>query len=249
MPKTRRLDQLIVDRGLVDSREQGRRLIMAGKVRVPNRPGIKPGDQVALDAEVEVLQPPKYVGRGGLKLEGALEAFAIEVAGWTCLDAGASTGGFTDCLLQRGAAKIFAIDVGHDQLAWKIRSDPRVEVWEGFNLRYLQPAALGATRIDLCVIDVSFISLTLLLQPLAGVLKAGGMVVALIKPQFELDPEAVGKGGIVRDPALRLQAVEKIKTFVARPDSTLVWQDCVPSPITGTNGNQEYLAWMTHPSA
>lgn len=248
MPKTRRLDQLLLDRGLVDSREKARRLIMAGQVRVPDRPTIKPGDKVPLETAIEVLTPPKYVGRGGLKLEGALEQFGITVEGWTCLDVGASTGGFTDCLLQRGATRVFALDVGHDQLAWKIRNDPRVVVIEGFNARQLVPATLGETPIDLAVADVSFISLTLLLQPMASVLKAGGTVVVLIKPQFELGPQEVGKGGIVRETALHQKAIQKIEQMVSEMLPELEWRGCIPSPITGTNGNQEFLAWMTHRS-
>ncbi len=206
MPKER-LDQAMHRRGLCDSRESAKRLILAGEVRVDGREGnLKPGLMVDEEVRIEVKARPKYVGRGGLKLERALDAFHLDVEGLTALDAGASTGGFTDCLLQRGAALVHAYDVGTNQLAWKLRSDPRVHSREGFNLRHLQPSDLPGP-VDLVVIDVSFISLTLILGPVFGVLKPEGDLICLIKPQFELRREQVGKGGIVRDPALHEEAV------------------------------------------
>jgi 23S rRNA (cytidine1920-2'-O)/16S rRNA (cytidine1409-2'-O)-methyltransferase len=180
-----------------------------------------------------------------LKIEGALDAFGIDPTGCTCLDAGASTGGFTDCLLQRGAEKVFAFDVGTNQLAWKIRSDPRVVVREKFNIRHMVPDDVGE-EVDLVVIDVSFISLSLILPPCFSVLREGGNLVALVKPQFELARDQIGKGGIVRDPELHAAAVEKIER-IAVSELGKVWQSVVESPITGTDGNIEFLAWMQNP--
>lgn len=240
-----RLDQAMFRRGLCDSRETAKRLILAGEVRVEGLEGnLKPGLKIEADAAIEVKTRPKYVGRGGFKLEGALEAFGISVEGKVALDAGASTGGFTDCLLQGGAAKVYAYDVGTNQLAWKLRSDPRVVSREGFNLRHLQPSDLPEP-VDLVVVDVSFISLTLILGPAFGVLKPDGTVVALIKPQFELKREQIGKGGIVRDPALHEEAVEKIRQHVEGALGKC-WRGVVESPISGTDGNVEFLAWLSH---
>jgi 23S rRNA (cytidine1920-2'-O)/16S rRNA (cytidine1409-2'-O)-methyltransferase len=241
-----RLDVLMHRLGLCDSRESAKRLVLAGEVRVEGCEGLlKPGMKVPEEAVISLKSRPRYVGRGGLKLEAALDAFAIEVEGRTALDAGASTGGFTDCLLQRGAAQVFAYDVGTNQLAWKLRSDPRVVSREGVNLRYFQADELPG-KVDLVVMDLSFISLTLVLGPVFEALVEGGDLVALIKPQFELRKEQVGKGGIVRDPAAHEEAVEKIREFAA---GTLgkCWRGTVPSPISGTDGNREFLAWMRHP--
>lgn len=240
-----RLDQLMCRRGLCDSREAAKRLVLAGEVRVEGVEGaLKPGMKVDEALAIEVKARPKFVGRGGLKLEGALEAFGIDPVGKVALDAGASTGGFTDCLLQRGAARVHAYDVGTNQLAWKLRSDPRVVSREGFNLRHLRPEDLPEP-VDLVVVDVSFISLTLVLGPLFGVLKSGGDLVCLIKPQFELRREQIGKGGIVRDPGLREEAVERIRRHVVE-ELGKCWRAVVPSPISGTDGNVEFLAWLTH---
>lgn len=231
--------------GLCDSREAAKRLILAGEVRVEGIEGnLKPGLKVEQEAVIEVKNRPKFVSRGGQKLERALEEFAIAVEGMIVLDAGSSTGGFTDCVLQGGAAKVYAYDVGTNQLAWKLRSDPRVISREGFNLRHLLPADLPEA-VDLVVIDVSFISLTLILGPVFGVLKPTGDVVCLIKPQFELKRKQIGKGGIVRDPELHAEAVEKIRRHVT---DTLgkCWQGVIPSPISGTDGNTEFLAWLKH---
>lgn len=202
----------------------------------------KPSTKLDADAQLTIKERPKYVGRGGLKLEGALDNFAIDPNGMTCLDVGASTGGFTDCLLQRGAAKVHAVDVGTNQLAWKLRNDPRVIVKEKFNARHMTPDDIGE-KIDLAVTDVSFISLTKILPPMFATLGDGGQIVCLIKPQFELEREDISKGGIVRDPELHQRAVDKIQRFVTE-QLNRTWIECMDSPITGTDGNREFLAWL-----
>src|ERR1700691_5987850 len=179
-----RLDQLLVDRGLADSRERARALILAGQVQVDGQKSDKPGRSIAADSRVEVLERMPYVSRGGLKLAAALDRFAIDVTGQTCLDVGSSTGGFTDCLLQRGAAKVWAVDVGHGQLDWKLRNDPRVVVCEGVNARYLQPQDFPC-KFDLAVCDASFISATMLVPAIAPLLIPSGAMIVLVKPQFE----------------------------------------------------------------
>lgn len=244
MPKLR-LDLLLVARGLFESREKARRAIMAGQVRSSGRVVDKASATFDEDAELSIVASEKYVGRGGYKMEGALAKFGISPAGFTCLDIGASTGGFTDCLLQNGAAKVWAIDVGHSQLDWKIRSDPRVVVREKLNARYLTRDDIPDS-IDLIVIDVSFISLALILPPAHALLKPGGTIIALIKPQFELRREDVGRG-VVRDPALHEAAVEKVRSFIesmpAQPDGRrLMWRGLIDSPILGGDGNKEFLA-------
>lgn len=239
------MDTLLVARGLCDSREQAKRLVIAGEIRSGDRVIDKPGAKLPEDALLEVREKPRFVGRGGLKLEGALDAFGIDPANWVCMDVGASTGGFTDCLLQRGAARVHAIDVGTNQLVWKLRNDPRVVVREQFNARHLVPEDIGEP-VRLAVMDLSFISLTKVLPAVFAVLEAGGSVVCLIKPQFELKREDISKGGIVRDPALHDQAVEKIRDFVTR-EHGCEWKGLIPSPITGTDGNQEFLAWIGLP--
>jgi 23S rRNA (cytidine1920-2'-O)/16S rRNA (cytidine1409-2'-O)-methyltransferase len=241
-----RLDQLLVERALCDSREQGKRLIMSGNVVVEGVAQPKPGMKVAGDCCLRIKDQPKYVGRGGLKLEGALDAFELDPVGKVALDIGASTGGFTDCLLQRGAHRVYTLDVGTNQLAWKIRSDERVVARENFNARHLVPGDLPE-KVDLIVIDVSFISLTLILGPAFSVLREQGDLVCLIKPQFELAREDVGKGGIVREESLRQAAVERIHKYVTQ-DLAKQWREVVPSSISGTDGNQEYLAWLKHKS-
>ncbi|HEY3900745.1 MAG TPA: TlyA family RNA methyltransferase [Chthoniobacter sp.] len=237
-----RLDQLLVARGYFESREKAQRAIMAGSVSVGEQRVDKAGTRVAEDADLQVKTGERYVGRGGLKMEAALKEFAVDPTGATCLDIGASTGGFTDCLLQHGAAKVFAIDVGHSQLDWKIRRDPRVVVREKLNARHLTRADIP-DPIAICVIDVSFISLTLILPPAASLLSNGGVIIPLIKPQFELRKEDVGKGGVVRDPALHEQAVEKIRAFVANQPG-LAWSGLIESPILGGEGNKEFLACL-----
>jgi len=236
-----RLDILLASRGLFDTREKARRAIMAGEVRVGESVVDKPGTRVADDAEITVKTASRYVGRGGLKMEAALRHFAIDPTGMTCLDIGASTGGFTDCLLQHGAAKVHAIDVGHSQLDWKIRSDPRVIVQEKLNARYLTRADIPDS-IDLCVIDVSFISLTLILPAAFELLTPDGVIVSLIKPQFELGKDDIGKGGIVREPELHERAVRKIGEFTASISKK--WCGFIESPITGMEGNKEFLACL-----
>jgi 23S rRNA (cytidine1920-2'-O)/16S rRNA (cytidine1409-2'-O)-methyltransferase len=242
-----RLDQLLVARALFESREKAQRAIMAGEITVGGRVMDKPGTRVAEDAAVSVKAAERYVGRGGFKLEAAIAHCAIDVRGRTCLDIGASTGGFTDCLLQHGAEKVWAIDVGHSQLDWKIRSDPRVVVREKLNARSLTPGDIP-DAIDVCVIDVSFISLTLILPPAAALLSNGGVIIALIKPQFELRKEDVARGGVVRDPALHARAVEKIRAFVGTL-AALRWDGVIESPILGGEGNKEFLACLRAVSA
>jgi len=244
--KKARLDVALVDRGFFQSREQAQRAIMAGEVRVGDAVIDKASAKIAPDAAIAIDSSPTFVGRGGLKLEGALRDFAITVAGITALDIGASTGGFTDCLLQKGARKVYAIDVGHGQLAWKIRNDPRVVVREKLNARYLSAADIPEP-VDLCVIDVSFISLTLILPNAFESVTANGMILALIKPQFELEASDVGRGGIVREPALHAKAQEKIREFVLRAGHQVV--GIAPSAITGTDGNQEFFICVRKQSA
>lgn len=240
--KLERVDVLLVEKGLCESREQAKRLILAGEVRIGDRVIDKPGQKLAEDSALEVREKPKFVGRGGIKLEGALEAFGIDPTGWVCIDVGASTGGFTDCLLQHGAAKVHAVDVGTNQLVWKLRNDPRVVVKEQFNARHMVPEDLGE-KVRLAVMDLSFISLTKVLPAVFSVLVDEGSVVCLIKPQFELDREDISKGGIVRDPSLHERAVEKIRRFVVE-ECRREWRGLIASPITGTDGNQEFLAWI-----
>jgi 23S rRNA (cytidine1920-2'-O)/16S rRNA (cytidine1409-2'-O)-methyltransferase len=241
-PPKQRLDTLLVARGFFESREKAQRAIMAGEVIVAEHRVDKPGAQTAADAEIVVKGGLRYVGRGGLKLEAALSAFSIDPTGAICLDIGASTGGFTDCLLQHGAAKVYAIDVGHSQLDWKIRGDPRVVVREKLNARHLTRADIPEAP-SICVIDVSFISLTLILPPAFEVLTPSAVILALIKPQFELGKTEVGKGGIVRDPAGHEAAVGRIRDFVT---GTLgrKWEGVIESPILGGEGNKEFLACL-----
>lgn len=240
--KTERADALLVTRGLCESREQAKRLILAGEVRSGDRPIDKPSAKLPVDAPLEIKEKPRFVGRGGLKIEAALDAFQIDPTGWICIDVGASTGGFTDCLLQRGAARVHSVDVGTNQLVWKLRNDPRVIVKEQFNARHMVPEDIGE-RVRLAVMDLSFISLTKVLPAVFSVLDEDGSVICLIKPQFELEREDISKGGIVRDPALHQRAIEKIRRFVT-VEHGMEWLGVIPSPITGMDGNQEYLAWI-----
>ncbi|MDD5200363.1 MAG: TlyA family RNA methyltransferase [Terrimicrobiaceae bacterium] len=241
-PEKMRLDALLVARGLFESREKAQRALMAGAVEIDGRRAGKPGDRVRVDATVHVIRAEKYVSRGGLKLDAALDTFAIDPAGRVCLDVGASTGGFTDCLLQRGAARVHALDVGRNQMHWKIRSDPRVIAREGVNCRFLSRDEVTGP-VWLAVADVSFISLTLILPPAFELLDPGGFMVALIKPQFELSRGAVGKGGIVSDPAAHAAAVEKIRAFVVERMQRR-WVGVIESPILGMTGNREFLACL-----
>lgn len=231
-----------MERAACDSREQAKRLILAGEVTVDGRRVDKPAAKVDPDAAIDVREKPPYVSRGGFKLAAALDAFGIDPAGRVCLDAGSSTGGFTDCLLQRGALRVHAFDVGTNQLAWKLRSDPRVISRERFNLRRLLPDDVGEP-VDLLVADVSFISLTQVLGPCFAVLKPGADAVVLVKPQFEAERGEVGKGGIVRDEDVRRRAVDRVRRFCVEQLGK-EWHQLIASPITGTDGNQEYLAWI-----
>jgi 23S rRNA (cytidine1920-2'-O)/16S rRNA (cytidine1409-2'-O)-methyltransferase len=234
-----RLDRLLTERNLAESRERGQALIIAGQVLVNGQKVDKAGTLVRADADVRILgEQMPYVSRGGLKLEKALAEFTIDVKDKTALDAGASTGGFTDCLLQHGAKKVYSVDVGYGQMAWKIRQDPRVVVIERVNLREMDPS-LVPERIDIIVIDVSFISLEKVIPSLMRFLRPGGEIVALIKPQFEVGKGQVGKGGIVRDEAARDEAVERVRRFVQ--EQGLEVRGIIPSPITGQDGNVEYL--------
>jgi len=236
--KKARIDQTLVARGFFASRERAQRAIMAGEVRVGDRVFAKAAELIEIDAPISIVQPPQFASRGALKLGGALDFFGVEVKGKTALDIGSSTGGFTDCLLQRGAAKLFAVDVGHGQLAWKLRNDPRVTVMEKVNARFLSREDISEVA-DLCVIDVSFISLTLILPRAFELIAPEGMILALIKPQFELQRKDVGRGGIVREPALHEKAQQKIVKFVEEANYHVV--GLVPSTITGTDGNQEFF--------
>ncbi len=240
-----RLDTLLVERGLAASRERARALILAGSVRVNGQPAPKAGTLVARDCEVIVASPDHpYVGRGGLKLAHALETFAISVAGAVALDIGASTGGFTDALLQRGAARVVALDVGHGQLDWRLRRDPRVTVLEHVNARYLAPYQLpeGTRVFDIVTIDVSFISLAHILPVVPPLLQPAGRVIALVKPQFEAGREEVGRGGIVRDEQVRARVVADV---VAAADRLgLRRAGLTESPIEGMEGNKEFLLYL-----
>ncbi len=243
MPK-QRLDQLLVAQGLAESREQAQRLIRAGSVRVGSQPAGKPGHLYPEDAQVEVMAPEKYVSRGGLKLEGAWKAFGFDLAGAVCLDIGSSTGGFTDFMLQHGAAKVYAVDCGTNQLHYRLREDPRVVVMENTNARHLTDHDIPE-KARFCSIDVSFISLTLVLPPLKLLMEPGGQIVSLIKPQFEAGKEQVGKGGVVRDPEVHREVVEKVRRF-GTEELGFEWLGLCTSPITGPAGNIEFLAyWKT----
>ncbi len=241
--KRERIDKLLVERGLAESRTKAQALVMAGVVLVNEQRVEKPSDQFVTDAPIRVKHADdpasRYVGRGGLKLEAALREFQLDVDGAVCLDVGASTGGFTDCLLQKGAQKVFAIDVGHNQLDWRLRNDPRVEAREGVNARYLQPDDFPV-KFDLAVVDVSFISATMVLPAIVPLIKESGAIVTLIKPQFEVGRGEVGGGGIVRDPAKRTRAIEKVNQSADNLGLRLA--GVVESPIQGAEGNIEFLA-------
>jgi 23S rRNA (cytidine1920-2'-O)/16S rRNA (cytidine1409-2'-O)-methyltransferase len=234
-----RLDCLLVDRGLVDSREKAQAMILAGHVMVDERKMEKCGTTVADSVTVRLLaQPAKYVSRGGTKLEGALEHFRVNPDGKICLDVGASTGGFTDCLLQKGAAKVFAVDVGTNQLDWRLRSDPRVISLEKVNARHLSLKTIGE-RVELATMDVSFISAALILPALPGVLESRAEVLVLVKPQFEVGREQVGKGGIVRDPKLHQEAIAQVSRKLL--ELGFGGLASVESSLQGASGNREYF--------
>jgi 23S rRNA (cytidine1920-2'-O)/16S rRNA (cytidine1409-2'-O)-methyltransferase len=241
-----RLDKLLLDRGLVNSRERARALILAGKVEVKGAVVSKAGTMVPEGAEVRLREADHpYVSRGALKLIAGLDAFGVDPAGAVALDVGASTGGFTEVLLGRDAARVYAIDVGYGQLAWPLRQDPRVIVLERENIRHLDPAKVPEP-CDLAVIDVSFISLTLILAKVADLMGADRPIVALVKPQFEVGKEKVGKGGVVRDPAVRLGAVDKVRAWAAARGFQV--GDHIESPIRGPAGNVEYLLHLRTPA-
>ncbi len=235
-----RLDVLLVERKLAETRQRSRALILAGEVTVNGRVVDKVGTLVPEDAQITVRAPLKYVSRGGIKLEGALDSFGIDVHGRVCADIGASTGGFTDCLLQRGAVRVYAIDVGYGQLAWKLRTDPRVKTLDRVNIRFLDRLD---EPVSLASVDVSFISLTLVLPVVKKLLGPSGQVVALVKPQFEAGREQVGKGGIVRDPLVHRQVVERILEHAIQDG----WHICglTRSPIAGADGNVEFFVWLS----
>ena len=241
--KRERIDKLLVERGLAESRAKAQAMVMAGAVLANEQRIAKPSDLVATEAEIRVKgaddPASRYVGRGGVKLEAALREFQIDVRERVCLDVGASTGGFTDCLLQHGARKVTAIDVGHNQIDWRLRTDERVEVREGVNARYLQPQDFD-TQFDVIVMDVSFISATKVLPAIVPLLKVEGRLVTLIKPQFEVGRSEVGKGGIVRDPEKHARVVEEVN--LAAAELGLSVRGVIESPIQGADGNVEFLA-------
>ena len=242
-----RLDELVVERGLAETRARARALVLAGQVRVAGAAVSKAGAAVPADAEVTLAAPDHpYVGRGGVKLAHALDALGVEAAGRTALDIGASTGGFTDALLQRGAARVAALDVGRGQLAWKLRQDPRVAVIEGVNARALDRARLPPAfrAVDLVTVDVSFISLKLVLPPLPALLRPGGEVVALVKPQFEAGRGEVGRRGVVSDPAVHRRVVQEVRSAADRVGLTPVAE--APSPLAGAGGNREFFLHLRH---
>ena len=240
-----RLDEILVARGLAPSRAVAQRLVREGKVRVEGRPNPKPGNPVPDDARIEVEEPERYVSRGGLKLEGAIEGFGLSLDGLDCLDVGASTGGFTDCMLQHGAARVAALDVGHGQLHPKMLADPRVWSKEGFNCRALAPEDLPFVP-GFAACDVSFISLRLILPPMARVVAPGAYVVTLVKPQFEAGRAEVGRGGVVRDRKVRDKVVGEIRAF-GTGRLGLEWIGVRESPIRGAAGNVEYTAYWRKP--
>jgi 23S rRNA (cytidine1920-2'-O)/16S rRNA (cytidine1409-2'-O)-methyltransferase len=238
-----RLDQALVDRKLFDSREKAKRAILAGQVRVNDQVAHKPSDSIEEGDQIVLDAPEKYVSRGGFKLEHALEHFKIDVTGQTALDLGASTGGFTDCLLQRGAAKVYAVDVGQGQLAWKLRRDKRIVVLEKTNARELTPAKMPQPFLpmDIAVIDCSFISLRKIIPAAVALLKPSAKIVALIKPQFEAGKKEADKGaGVIRDAEIHERVLRELQEFVESRD--LKWRGVTESPLVGPAGNKEFLA-------
>ena len=238
----RRLDIALVKKGLASSRQQARGLIMAGRVLVNRLPVEKPGAQVGERDELTIRgDEPEYASRGGIKLQAAIEGFGIRVENSVCMDVGASTGGFTDCLLKHGAAQVFAVDVGYGQLAWRLRQDPKVVVIERTNIRHMPFEKIGC-RVNLVTIDVSFISLKIVVPAVRTFMHADGRIIALIKPQFEVGKDAVGKGGVVRDPQRHREVLIELEGFFQRIG--LATQDTIPSPITGPKGNREFLTLL-----
>jgi 23S rRNA (cytidine1920-2'-O)/16S rRNA (cytidine1409-2'-O)-methyltransferase len=246
--RSSRLDKLLVDRGLAESRTKAQALVMAGVVLVDDQRASKPSDAVAPNSQIRIKggddPTSRYVGRGGLKLERALRDFEIDVNEFDCLDVGASTGGFTDCLLQHGARHVIAVDVGHNQIDWRLRTDSRVGIRERVNARYLQPDDF-ATKFDLVVMDVSFISATKILPALLPLLNPAGRLIILIKPQFEVGRGEVGKGGIVRDPEQHARVIKEVNA--AAKELGLELRGVIESPIQGADGNVEFLALYEKP--
>lgn len=244
MAKKERLDVLMVQKGLAENRTKAQAIIMSGDVYIANQKVDKSGTMLdpAVEIEVRVKNTCPYVSRGGLKLEKALRDFGVDPTGYVCSDSGASTGGFTDCLLQKGAKKVFAIDVGYGQLAWSLREDPRVVCMERTNIRYLTPAELGEP-LDLSVVDVSFISLRIVLPAIRALLKPTGQVVCLIKPQFEAGREKVGKKGVVRDPAVHLEVLQMFTALAKELGFTI--RAMTFSPVKGPEGNIEFLGHLS----
>lgn len=242
-----RLDQLVVDRGLLPTRTKAQAAILAGQVLVDGHPSGKPGTEVPVDADVRLAARDRYVSRGGHKLEHALRHFGLRVEGVRAIDVGASTGGFTDCLLQHGAARVHAVDVGHGQLAWPLRQDPRVVVMERVNARALSPASLGQGELPLglAVVDCSFISLRRILPALPPLLGPGADVVALVKPQFEAGREEADRGaGVIKDPEVHRRVLRELEAFVGEGPTGLAWLGSVESPLLGPAGNREFLAHL-----
>jgi len=237
-----RLDKLMVELGLAASRDRAKALIMGGKVSVEGHPALKAGTMVEHDAPVRLKEPDMpYVSRGGLKLEAALREFSIDLSGKTAMDVGASTGGFTDCMLQHGAVKVYAIDVGYGQIDVKLREDPRVVIFEKTNIRYFERSNIGED-IDIAAVDVSFISLKTVMPRIMEFIKPGGEIVALIKPQFEVGKGEVGKGGVVRDDAKRLEAVQSVEENLK--SLGLIVEGLMESPVKGPKGNIEHLLYL-----
>jgi len=243
-PSRKRLDILLVEKGFAESRQRARAMIMAGKILINDYPVEKPGSQVHASADIVLRSDDiPYVSRGGIKLESALAEFRIDPTGFVCLDVGASTGGFTDCLLQKGAKSVISVDVGYGQLAWKLRNDPRVLVMERSNIRNLSPDAVPEP-VDLVVIDVSFISLKIVVPSILKLIRQDAAIIALIKPQFEVGKGMVGKGGVVRDPAQHDAVIRDLSGFFI--DQNLSVRSVIPSPIKGPKGNKEFFIHMIY---
>jgi 23S rRNA (cytidine1920-2'-O)/16S rRNA (cytidine1409-2'-O)-methyltransferase len=242
MTAKKRLDLFIVEKGLIESRQRAQAMIMAGKVRVNDQLIDKPGRQISINDKISIVgKDIPFVSRGGIKLEKALHEFHVNVSGWTCLDVGASTGGFTDCLLQNGAEHVYAVDVGYGQLAWKLRANPKVTVIERTNIRHMNDDIIPSP-VDLATIDVSFISLKIVVPAVLKFLKSSALIIALIKPQFEIGKDKVGKGGVVRDPAHHQEVIESLTAFFV--NIGLGIPSVASSPIKGPRGNLEFLIHM-----
>lgn len=247
MSRKQRIDALMVQQGLAQSRERAKALLMAGKVLVNGHPVTKAGTEVPNETILHLKEDDiPYVSRGGVKLEGALQAFALDVTGLVCIDVGASTGGFTDCLLQKGASRLYAIDVGFGQLDWKLRNDPRVSNHERVNARYLDQLSLPEA-MDLAVMDLSFISLSLILPALRSKLKPGALVLAMVKPQFEVGPQEVGRSGVVRDDAVRSRAIQDVREAAERLGYRHL--NDAPSTLAGVKGNVEHFLLLSYDGA